>query len=780
MAKEDTKIQAQSRKIELPAERTQFKSLVLSNPNYFGTYSKLGGKIVKAFSGDTSYEQLECLGLNPGSSLLEGVINIKLHSGYGTNACGAGTTEYVRFFVKDSSGWHDLGLSTVQVFDLAGPLPLSYSVSVDFSEARKFCSTENIVEVRAILSWEWEPTPGDPNFIPVWGNVVNAEVQVAPRLFFEVPLSELIEQKIISIDPGVLKQLDTSKPLAATELQPLSYGELKNLYAKEKVPQHRFGFEFAQKVTGGPISQGINQLSTSKLNVGSGVLSGEELSSILGELLKLKGDTTYEQMTCAGYNPQTRELEAVIQIKQGSGYSGGLCTKGSTEYVGFYAFFGGVWNTLGVAQVQVHDLKAASPKHPISYAVFRISNLTEMPCEKLEGVPLRAILSWNTPPTGPNYNPVWGNVLNTHVQPQVEVGDGEEMRLMRIGQVTVANISDSTGLAVVDSLFVPLFPPGLGYVAGDCPGSGTPWLYFSVQPDAPFGGATFIEGDFNPKIDVFDHTTGLVLGGEYPIIYQAWVTPPSGPAFQLTDSFGIELYPPNSPLGVFHVQQLVAAFGPVPTGVPGTKYYTYFESNLQAVNPRTLAIFEAGALAEGNYIIEIRGFKWNGADYIAIPPKSKMIHVYNGYPHTELVEPGPGLPLVSVPEQRPQVFITITSPSGDCGDVQVGDTITGNYSVTDEFFGVVSVALVPITINGVLQPENAVTLSNHNVGTNTVAYDGTNTAGTSGTFTLPTAGMTPCGYTILLSAWDRAIANNTCYGHYNQDGVGFCLRKKVS
>jgi len=322
--------------------------------------------------------------------------------------------------------------------------------------------------------------------------------------------------------------------------------------------------------------------------------------------------------------------------------------------------------------------------------------------------------------------------------------------------------------------------PGLGYVAGDCPGSGSPWLYFSVQPDAPFGGATFIEGDFSPKIDVFDHTTGLVLPGAFPIIYQAWVTPPVGPAFQLTDSFGIELYPPNSPFGVFHLQQLVAAPGPVPTGVPGTKYYVYYESNLQAVNPRTMAIFEAGALPEGNYTIEVRGFKWNGADYIAVPPKTKMIHVYNGYPHTELVEPGPGQPLISVPEQRPQVFITITSPSGDCGDVQVGDTISGSYSVTDEFFGVVSVALVPITINGVLQPENAVTLSNANVGTSTVAYDGTNTAGTSGTFTLPTAGMTPCGYTILLQAWDRAICNNTCYGHYNQDGVGFCLRKKGS
>ena len=779
MAKDNVKNTGVSKQIELPVERTNFKSLVLTNPNYFGTFPKLGGKSVKAFSGDTSYEQLECLGLNPGSNLLEGVINIKLHSGYGTNGCGAGTTEYVRFFVKDSTGWHDLGLSTVQVFDLAGPLPLSYSVAVDFSETRKFCFTENIVEVRAILSWEWEPTAGDPNFIPVWGNVVNAEVQVAPRLFFEVPLSELIEQKVISIDPGVLKQLDTSKPLAATELQPLSYAELKSLYAKEKVPQHRFGFEFAQKVSGGPISQGLTQLSTGKLSASSGLLAGEELSSILGELLKLKGDTTYEQLTCAGYNPQTRELEGVIQIKQSSGYSGGLCTKGSTEYVGFYAYFGGVWNALGVAQVQVHDLKSASAKHPISYAVFRISNLTEMPCEKLEGVPLRAILSWSTPPTGPNYVPVWGNVVNTHVQPQIEVGDGEQTRLMRIGQVTVANISNSTGLAVVDPLFVPALPPGLGYVAGDCPG-GAPWLYFSVQPDAPFGGSTFIEGDFNPKIDVFDHTTGLVIGGEFPIIYQVWVTPPVGSPFQLTDSFGIELYPPNSPGGVFHYQQQGVAPGPVPSGVPGTQYYTYFESNLQAVNPRTLAIFEAGGLAEGNYTIEVRGFKWNGTEYIAIPVQDKMIHVYNGYPHTELVEPGPGLPLISVPEQRPQVFITLTAPSGDCGDVVVGDTISGNYSVTDEFFGVVSIALVPITVGGVLQPENAVTLSNANVGTNVVAYDGTNTAGTGGTFTLPTAGMTPCGYTILLQAWDRAITNNTCYGHYNQDGVGFCLRKKGS
>lgn len=780
--------------VAIPAERGKFQSLILGNPNYFGTFPKFGGKVIKKLSGDTTYEELRCLGLNPtgslGNGLLEAVVNIKQHSGYGTNACGAGTTEFVRFFVHDGTGWHDLGLSTVQVYDLAGPLPLSYSVSVDFKEARKFCQTENIVQVRAILSWQWEPTPGDPNFIPVWGNVVNADVQVAPLFLPDIPIGELIAEKEISIKPDLLMQVDVKQPLPANPPKALSFGELKALYADKKVPGHRFGFSDAVKLSNTSLAKalppipapGPQELSgTAKapaveLSVSMGLLAGAELGAILAAIEGTKGDTTFEQLTCAGYNPQTRALEGVIQVKQSSGYNGGLCTPGSTEYVSFYAFFSGVWNALGTAQAQVHDLMAASPARPISYAVFRISNLTSVPCEKLEGVPLRAILSWQTSPTGPNFVPVWGNVLNTNVQPQIAAGVGEEMRLMRIGRVTVANIDNATGLAVVDSVFVPPLPPGLGYVAGDCPGSGSPWIGPSVQPDSPFGGETITEGDFIPKIDVFDHSTGGLLPGAKPIIYQAWVTPPAGPVFQLTGSFGIELYPPNAIGGVYYFQHVVPAPGPVPSGVPGTEYYVYWESDLQAVNPRTIAVFEAGGLAEGNYTIEIRGFKWDGgsASYVPIPPQSKMIHVYNGYPH---FEPTAGGPLVE--EFRPEVFITLTSPSGDCGDVQVGDTITGSYSVTDNYFGVVSVALVPITVGGIPQPENAVVLSNANNGPGEVLYDGTNTGGTSGTFNVSTAGMTPCGYTILLGAWDRALVSSSCSGHYNEMGVGFCLRAKV-
>ena len=221
---------------KVPAERTSFKHLVLGNPNYFGTFTKFPGKVIKPFSGNTTFEELACLGLNPGPAILEAVVNIKQHSGYGTDACGPGSTEYVRFFVQDTSGWHDLGLSKVNVYDVSGVLPLSYSVSVPFTEARKFCTTENIVHVRAILSWEWEPTPGDPNFIPVWGNVVNARVQVAPRLLFEVAIADLIAQKALSIDPGILKDVNVSQALPALPQKPLGYGALKALYANTKVP----------------------------------------------------------------------------------------------------------------------------------------------------------------------------------------------------------------------------------------------------------------------------------------------------------------------------------------------------------------------------------------------------------------------------------------------------------------------------------------------------------------------------------------------------------------
>jgi hypothetical protein len=746
-------------------ERVNFKTLILSNPNHFGTFPKLGGPVVKAKAFDTAFEQLTCLGLNPQQSRLEAVVDIKQHSGYDTDACGGGSLEYVRFFVQHGATWVDLGSTSLNVYNLATtPLPLSYSTSVDFNEARKFCTTENILNVRAILSWSIEPPAGDPNFTPPWGNVVNARVQVAPFFFFEVPIASLVAEGVVTLNAEALAEIDVTKKLPSKPQAPLGFAELKANYAGTHVPAHRYGFVDALKALQEPVLQNLppaGSASSAKTVKAlpavsiSRLVAGEELGAILAAIEEPSGNTTYEELTCAGFNPQTRELEGVIRIKLNGGYSGGLCTAGSTEYVSFFAFVGGSWQPLGTATVNVHDLAAVTPGNPLMYAVYRISNFTEMACQDLTGVPLRAILSWQTAPTGPDFVPVWGNVVNTNVQPIIgEAEAGDHIRLMRIGGVTIDFIHDSDHLAYASS------------VAEDC----------CCGFQSPFGGQLFVEGDFTPKIDVFDPVTGLVVPGAKPIIYQVWVTRTdiAGAPFQLTNPFGIALFPPSAPFPPVNLTQSVQpAPGPVIGGVAGTQYYQYMESNLQAVNPRTLAAFEAGGLTEGDYQIEVRGWVFDGTNYVPMVSQDKTIHVYNGYPHTEFINAGGTL--IPFTAYRPQLAISLTSVP-DCASAPVGTLIAGSYTVTDEFFNSLSIALVPITIGGSPALENAVLIT-PDPGFATT-YDGTSassTTGSHGTFKLDTTGMAACGYTILLQANDRALVDSLCYNHWNEIGVGFCL-----
>ncbi|MDQ6643875.1 MAG: hypothetical protein M3Y76_05450, partial [Chloroflexota bacterium] len=58
--------------------------------------------------------------------------------------------------------------------------------------------------------------------------------------------------------------------------------------------------------------------------------------------------------------------------------------------------------------------------------------------------------------------------------------------------------------------------------------------------------------------------------------------------------------------------------------------------NNQAVNPRTLAVWQAGGLDEGLYYIEITGYAWDDTTYIQVDSQCKDVYIFNGYPHTEL------------------------------------------------------------------------------------------------------------------------------------------------
>jgi hypothetical protein len=719
----------------IPPTRAQFTRLLLGNPNYFGTAPELNVEAVLPMSGNTAFEELTCIGFNPDFNRLEAVVDIKQQFGYESDVCDGGSTEYVRFFVERSDGWHDIGDVSFNAYNIAGTaLPLGYSVATDLNEAEMYCNQENIVNVRGILSWNYEPPAGNPNWTPPWGNVVDVRVQIAPLFFPFIPFSQLLEDKVISINSEVMANVDLAQKLQISKPQELNYAQLKELYQKASVPGHRFGFSEAQKLVKGPFTNA--KLAQTSL------IPSAELGPILSSIDFTIGDTTFEELTCVGYNPYSGMLGGVISVKLNSGYSGSLCDAGSTEYVGFWLYYNGAWNALGTSQVQVHDLAGVSAGNPVEYAVFRGVNLPEYLCGDVTGLHLRAILSWQVPPTDPEFSPTWGNVVDTYIQPNV--GDPnlpERLRLMRINRVTVSNISNVTGRASATG------------IAGDCDNAN----------DSPFAGNLYIEGDFTNKLDVFDPNSGNVLPGAHPLLYQVFVNKVGSPVppTQLTNSFNIAVFPANAGLPVSMTQPITTP------GWPG--YYTYMEGPNQAVNPRTLAVWQAGGLDEGSYHIEITGYAWDGTTYVQVDSQGKDVYIFNGYPHTEL-QMGGG----TFTAYRPEVHLQIDAPFADCGDVVVGDTISGHFSVTDHFFSTLGIGVTQLTIGGVPQPINAISISPP-----TVTFPSVGTSGVSGTWTLDTTGMTPCGYTIVLSAWDRALVDESCLGHYNQTAVGFCLRAPI-
>ena len=138
---------------------------------------------------------------------------------------------------------------------------------------------------------------------------------------------------------------------------------------------------------------------------------------------KIVSNTSYEQLHCIGYHQDRDLLEATIHLMRPSGYNGSLCQPGSTEYVRFYIDYGSGWQDLGVSSFNAHDIPVSqdcakqSTKPLISVVTLQVDpkrNICKAPVLPL----VRAILSWETPPPAntPNWPPVWGNVLERHIQ----------------------------------------------------------------------------------------------------------------------------------------------------------------------------------------------------------------------------------------------------------------------------------------------------------------------------------------------------------------------------
>jgi hypothetical protein len=412
-------------------ERIAFKELLLKNPNYFGTFPHPDFKPVLNINGLAAFEQISCVGFNPDLDILEATILIHRPDGYLGDLCHAGSQEYVRFFVDFGSGWQDVGMSAFNAHDIATAhdcakdptKPLSYVVTHALDPQRDYCGRPMLPKVRAILSWQAAPPAGQPDWQQVWGNTVDVHIQIKPRKWFVHDILDSV---------GALKKIPEALQLAKFEsvniplppeptVKALSeiYAENPKADAKanQTVEPKRFAMKFAHSVKSAlEFNDSIVPAAVEELK-----LAGIDWGNLLGALDETQGDVSYEELQCLGLDYNREWLVASLTMKKASGFSGGPCTAGSTEYVAFWADWDDKceWTYLGTSSVNVHDY-AGIPSDGLHYWVGLPAKLDEhrRSCNEPKIGRIRAVLSWNSPPstTDPDAVPHWGNRLDSHVE----------------------------------------------------------------------------------------------------------------------------------------------------------------------------------------------------------------------------------------------------------------------------------------------------------------------------------------------------------------------------
>jgi hypothetical protein len=718
----------------VPRERRHFRSLLLSNPNYFGNVKQSAFEPVVAKSGDTTYEELGCIGFQPQQNLLNAVVYVKLPSGFSGDICTAGSQEYVRFFASYDSGatWVDLGVTSFTVFDIPETqhkpfVRLEYAVSLPFDPDRKLCFFDNLVLVRGILSWNVPPPPNEPDTLPIWGSVHDTTVEVEPLRL--IVLSDVLTEVKLAPSSKLAQAVDLTQTIKTASPKELSVADLAKLYAGKDVQPHRFALTQLNRALRGNADVRLLAADFG----GPAQLFGVEFDvpKAVAAIESADGDTTYEQLECVGLNEKTWTLEGVVRIKRANGYSGGPCTTGSTEYVTFWADLDGsaaFATCLGTASVTVYDV-ADIPRDGLEFAVTLPTSLFayRQPCSagpKL--IPIRAILSWQIAPpcADSNFKPTWGNREETLIclPPGPSVQPGMQSAFFdTVGSMSVNNqINAGSGLA-----------DGVSALAG----------FTAVQ--SPFGGEVTVTGYIYPASNL--------SAGDLPFKYQISVSENGGPWIPLNDAFTL----PRTLIPWGGVPVALGSVTQAPDAAGVTKgFYTYQAD--WTTGPGDALIMVAGnALA-----------KWQTAGKNSLC-RIKM-DVYD--PSTNTFFAGVNTATILLDNVAPVPKIDITSGGGSCGDFHVGDQISGTYSVADLHFHSLSLQLLPGLGGTFTAP---MPLPRH------WTDPGASTFGDVGTWTLDTTGLPPCGYVVRLQAGDRTIVDSGRIGFTSEDSKGFCLKKVV-
>ena len=664
---------------------------------------KLGGsELLKGISLDTSYEELGCVGYNPEFRRIEAVVYIKRHTGYGGGLCGAGSREYVRFYLSfdDGATWEDQGDVSFVVWDLAfDGARLEYAVNRDIAPYEAACTRPRLPIVRAILSWNDEPPPNTPNFPPHWGNVRDARIQIgaAPSII----LSDLVD---VAKLPDFATLIDPAHKVPLLE-KSLSATDLVAAYRGKGVPEHRFlSAEIA------------NFIASPAITTQPAI--GIDWSKVIPGFLAGSGDTTYEQLDCIGYDALRGLLVGVVHLKLPNGYSGGLCSRGSPEYLAFWVDWGdgGGFHFVGTGQVRVHDIPGIPLPGGLYYAAFVPFNPADhrRPCG--EGpifATVRAVLSWNSEPNhaDPDQTPRWGNRLDTrvHILPGVRLGVGEPF-LWLVGDVPYDHINAAgraTGHTIITNLHV---------------------------SDSPFGGRVTLAGFIG----------GATTSTRYRIMRrrddEALFTPYSNP-------FEIKRFDSSGAL-------------PEITVTPdGAGYYAYYDVAPVHVADNLIGVWDSTGTDHGHRF-EIR---------IDVAVDADPVHDI----------PSNGVNVL-VDNRAPDALLSLDlGVGGECADFLPGAIINGHFTATDANFGGFSFTILPTgPAHGVLPVPasgssvwfgGAITDPGLNNATYTI-----NTGLNAGP--PPTGPMDRCGYALLLTVADRTNVDSGMRNNSANASVGFCIR----
>jgi hypothetical protein len=532
-------------KVKIEPERSQYVELLAKNANYFGTVQGSKLKPVKEISFLSSYEELTAVGYNPDTRNLEATISLKQTLGYMGTLCSKGSIEYVRFFLDYGEGWQDQGLVAVNVHDIPVEKdcegeenkPLSYTVTLAIQPQMKNCQQAVLPKVRALLSWNVIPDPGNPDFPVVWGNRLETHIQIKPILYsLELTNEDYLNEFFsVAINSPALKfnqvneiiQANTpglQKGIPKTAKASLSISDLASLYTGDKkVSPARFGTSQLKSALLSPA------ISSQYKNLWQSV--NLDWEKYLEELIDTSADTTYEKLEALGLDYNLERIIATFRVKQAYGYSGNLCSTGSQEYVAFWADWDDTceWTYLGTVAVNVHDVNPF-PKDGICYSAILPVDLTyhRRECSSPKITRIRAVLSWQVPPssTDPDLLETWGNSLDTHIQikPGASIQPGEVVPIIVVlGGIPTDKISDMTGLTTSDASFA------LTGLNADPLGRA-----------CPFGGRVVIQGPSFPG-----YTYRIQVRPVGTLIWTNVVTPLTLVGWKLTPPYVV--YTTNSP-----------------------------------------------------------------------------------------------------------------------------------------------------------------------------------------------------------------------------------------